>query len=46
MTGTYKNHIDSEVGVTTKEDLKNILSFSPDGILINDITFLQKVLEK
>ena len=46
MTGTYKNHIDSEVGVTTKEDLKNILSFSPDGILINDIIFLQKALEK
>lgn len=45
MTGTYKNFIDSEVGVTSEEGIKKLLSFNPDGILINDITFLQKALK-
>lgn len=46
MIGTYKNRIDSEVGVTTEQGLSEVLSYGADGILINDITFLLKALKE
>ena len=32
-----------EVGVTTKENLKRIVDFGVDGILINDINLIKEV---
>ncbi|HBL40874.1 MAG TPA: hypothetical protein DDY98_04595 [Ruminococcaceae bacterium] len=35
----------SEVGVTTEENLRRILSLHPDGILINDVRMLNNLME-
>ena len=36
---------DTEVGVTTREKLKKIVSMKVDGILMNDVDFLKEVMD-
>ena len=40
-----KDVLDRDVGVTTPEGLEKVLDYGVDGILINDIDFLQEALE-
>ncbi|MBQ3046744.1 MAG: hypothetical protein IJD54_01715 [Clostridia bacterium] len=45
MTGKITDK-DSDVGVSTQDGLKKLISYDVDGILINDITILQDVLQE